>query len=239
MGRFTRKIQDTVLDVLLGRRVYDLWAENMHFYRCVRFVRQNRVEGDLLQFGVAAGNSLTRWERMLRFCGDRPGMTPRRVFGFDSFEGLPEPKGVDKEAGSGKHFRAGLFHQGPGGKERVEQRLARDGADMSRLTLTKGFYDAVCTPELRQELGLERAAIIDLDCDFYESTRDALAFCLPLIQQGTILTFDDWWCYAGSEEHGQKLAVNELLAANPQLSLKTFSRFNWHGQAFVVSVKGG
>ena len=47
----------------------------------------------------------------VRLFGNRPGMAPRRIFGFDSCEGMPEPEGVDAEMGSGANFQAGRFEE--------------------------------------------------------------------------------------------------------------------------------
>jgi hypothetical protein len=67
-------------------------ADSQTRLRVLRVVAENlaEIDGDILEFGVAGGDSLRELNRLC------PG---RRCFGFDSFEGLPEdwwtrPKGA-------------------------------------------------------------------------------------------------------------------------------------------------
>src|SRR3990167_9000120 len=55
-----------------------------YFARLMRLIEN--VEGDIVECGVGAGRSLMYW---LTLAYDSP--KPRHLWGFDSFEGLPQP----------------------------------------------------------------------------------------------------------------------------------------------------
>ena len=55
-------------------------------------VRDEKIAGDLLEFGVSVGNSL---DQLVCYCKDLN--LDIRLFGFDSFEGLPAPSDCDPD----------------------------------------------------------------------------------------------------------------------------------------------
>ena len=184
-----------------------------------RFVRRNMLGGDYLEFGVYWGdtihlayafseymsNSLQGWLRP----AERAALMRRmRVFGFDSFQGLPEPVGID----AGPIFQKGDFSTS---LDEVRRLLRERGTDLNRVHLVPGFYDEVWTPSLRQTLDLQAAAIVHVDCDFYKSTKTVLDFITPLLQDGTIIIFDDWFHYRGHPHRGEQKAFGEWREQNP------------------------
>jgi len=185
------------------------------------FVGFNGVEGDYLEFGVFVGRTFVHAWRAGRH---RPGM---RFHAFDSFAGLPDPEGGD---------RGGNFHKGDflSSRSMFERNLARHRVDRSRVTITEGFFDQTLTPERRQEIGLTRAALVWIDCDLHASTVPALHFVTDLLQDGSIICFDDWHCFKGDPNRGEQLACQEWLAANPRITLSPYRSFHWGGQSFIV-----
>jgi hypothetical protein len=73
----------------------------------------------------------------------------------------------------------------------------------------KGWFDKSLTPELKQQHNMKAASIVHIDCDFYESTVPALEFCTDLLQNGSVVIFDDWWMYHGRSDRGEQRAFNE------------------------------
>ena len=49
-----------------------------------------------------------------------------------------------------------------------------------------------------------------IDCDLKESTRLALEFIKPSIQEGTIILFDDYVFFKGNENQGEHGAFNDF-----------------------------
>jgi O-methyltransferase len=185
------------------------------------FASFNCVEGDYLEFGVFVGRTFVHAWRAGRH---RPGM---RFHAFDSFAGLPDPEGGDR----GGNFYKGDFFSS---RSMFERNLARHRVDRSRVTITEGFFDKTLTTERRQEIGLTKAALVWIDCDLYASTVPALHFVTDLLQDGSIICFDDWHCFKSDPNRGEQLACQEWLAANPQITLSPYRSFHWGGQSFIV-----
>jgi O-methyltransferase len=156
--------------------------------------------GDYLEFGVYTGTSLTAMYRALQALG----LDHVRLFGFDSFEGLPP----DEEGywGPGGRFKSGL--------EFTQQVLAREGIPSDRVTLVKGFYSDSLTPALKAQYQIRKASVIMVDCDLYRSTQEALAFAMPLVGDEAFVVFDDWFPLA-HENKGEKRAFEEFLQRHP------------------------
>lgn len=195
---------------------------------CVRELAAQGPAGDYCEFGMYRGYCFWHMQREAKALG----LTGMRFFGFDSFAGLPKPEGVDA---SSDEFKEGDYACD---RATVERYLSRYGVDWQKTHLIEGFFDRSLQPELRPALGIKPIAMALIDCDLYESTVPVLAFLLPLLQDGTRLLFDDWNCYDADDNRGERLAVREFLAANPNLSFEPLRPFGWHGQSFVVRKRG-
>lgn len=220
----------------IGEADYETNEHIRHFRRCIEFIGCNGIHGDLLEFGVGRGSTLAiinkiglkvlRGERDLDY----------RLFGFDSFDGLPEPQGRDRdvhtEDASAVRFEKGDFRST---KDEVWSYLEKKDFELGNIELVAGWYDQTLTEDLKDSLGIKAASLINIDCDFYSSTKVALGWCESLIQQGTIVSFDDWFCYKGSKSHGENCAFTEFLESNPHLTAQEFSSYSWHGKAFIMS----
>jgi hypothetical protein len=54
------------------------------------------------------------------------------------------------------------------------------------------------------------AAIVLFDMDLYGPTRKALSWIRPLLQQGTLIIFDELYHFRGDPSKGEFLALNEF-----------------------------
>jgi hypothetical protein len=121
-----------------------------------------------LEFGVYHGDSI----RLMRAC-----LSPSvEVFGFDSFQGLPEDWRDARGAQVGICVR-GFFSTG-GVVPNVPGVTFLPGL----FTDTLGEYLQVAQP----------IGVLHVDCDLYSSTRDVLAAIGHVIVPGTIIVFDEW-----------------------------------------------
>lgn len=183
----------------------------------------NQVEGDFVEFGVFRGDRMLQAHQTATMLEQYVQKTPAfraasvenlkkmRLFGFDSFEGLPEPAPIDQLAGQELWMGRGGFACS---QEEVERRLRKKIGKKRSFELVKGWFDQTLTGETKKRLGLEKVSIAHIDCDFYESAKLALDFLTELLVDGSILVFDDWWLYRGSPDRGEQRAFREWTEAN-------------------------
>ena len=180
--------------------------------------------GDYLEFGVYVGRSMTCMHDAL----DRHGLEHVRLFGFDSFEGLPESAAAEDRA----VWRPGMFSAPI---EYARGFMAERGVDMERVTLVKGWFDAL-GPEVAERHGIKRASVIMVDCDLYSSAKDALAFCADLITDEAIILFDDWG--SGDLDKrglGERKAFEEFLEDHPAFEIEELGGYNSRSKVFALS----
>lgn len=196
------------------------------FLSVARFAHINRpIDGYYFEFGSHEGRTMRlAWRHFQHlFNWD--------FVAFDSFEGLPEIEDIDKQAIWGK-----------GRLETAEEDFVRivtaAGMPRSRLTTVKGFYDRSLTPDLQQKFLPRKAAVVYVDCDLYKSTVPVLKFVRPFLQVGTVIVFDDWNCFYGDPERGERRAWREFCAAYPELRFVEFVSTN-EAQTFICVDAGG
>lgn len=182
------------------------------------------TRGDYHEFGLFRG--YTFWHA--QHAADKAGLTSMRFYGFDSFAGLPEVSGNDR--------KAGLFISGDYRCSRpdVERLVSEHGFDWERATLVEGYFDQSLTTELKRRYAMGPVALAMIDCDLYQSTVPVLSFLAGLLQDGTILLFDDWYCFGETGESGEPRAFREFLADHPEWRADELMRFPRYGQAFVM-----
>ena len=122
------------------------------------------VEGDVLEFGVGGGHSV----RLLACL-----FPDRRVYGFDSFQGLPE-----------------TWWTRPKGAFGVD---APPQVDLPNVELVEGLFSETVPGFL--DGWSRKAALIHVDCDLYASTIESLGPALRHCVPGTIITFDEYYNY--------------------------------------------
>jgi len=144
---------------------------------------------------------------------------------FDSFEGLPEMDPSDSMP---------IWKKGDLKTSETDfvDLVTKHGMPREKLKIVKGFYNDSLTPSLRDELLPEKAAVVYIDCDLYSSTLSALNFSRDFFQKGTVLVFDDWFCFYGDPTKGERRAFAEFRECNPQLIFEDYIQTN-EAKAFV------
>ncbi len=184
------------------------------------------LPGDYMEFGVFMGTTFAYTAKIMA-----PLFKDMRFLAFDSFQGLPKPTGIDAEDGFCSGFHEGQFACS---MEEFSENLAKEGVDLQRVKLIKGWFDESLNDETRVRHDIRKAAAIWIDCDLYESTVPILDFITPLLSVGTVILFDDWRCFRNLPHYGQQRACREWLSANPKLKLNDFISFGFHGMSFTV-----
>jgi len=174
--------------------------------------------GDYLEFGVYNGTSLICMYQAL----EDLNLSHVRLFGFDSFEGLPPDE--ENHWGAGGRFSCDL--------ETTRTILEREGVDLARVTLVKGFFADTLNDDMSRQI--QKASVIMVDCDLYRSTVECLAFSDSLIKDDAIVCFDDW--YPLSERHmGEKRAFQEFLLARESLQAKSITSYTQNARTFILT----
>jgi len=131
--------------------------------------------GLILEFGVAKGQSL---RRICAAAGPK-----RKVYGFDSFDGLPSDWTWGKEEG-----RFDMNGKAPDGLP-------------SNAMLKIGLIEDTLPEFLRLEPSYSSAGFIHVDTDIYASASFILEYLADKIVPGTVILFDEFFNYAGWRDH--------------------------------------
>ena len=133
--------------------------------------------GYALEFGVATGKTLAMIASKMK------------VFGFDSFEGLPE----DWREG----FPKGMFAQAPPEVENSELVIG-------------WFEDTIPDFVQKNDYVFHNLSLVHIDCDLYSATKTILDNIGKYLLPGVVVVFDEYHGYPGYEEHEIK-AWNEFV----------------------------
>lgn len=138
---------------------------------------------------------------------------------FDSFEGLPELEEID---------RMPIWRKGDlkTSEDDFIRMVVKHGMPREKLVTVKGFYDQSLNEEAKKRFLPERAAVLYVDCDLYRSTVPVLEFAKHFLQRGTVLVFDDWFCFHGDPQYGQRRAFSEFCERYPSLLFERFVHTN-------------
>jgi len=202
----------------------------MAIVQAIQFLSKSDVAGDYYEFGVFQGKSLAT---AYNIHSDTEKFQ-RHFYGFDSFSGLPHLEKDDQLDG----YEA--FYQGQYSCDEASVRanLLANGVPEDRFTLIKGFYStSLIDPDLQMQLGDSQAALIHIDCDLYSSSADCLAFIGDRIVDGSILMFDDWFCFRGRPDKGVRRAYYEW-SERVNLTFTEYFKYSWAGIAFICHHSG-
>lgn len=205
---------------------------NLAKYRALKKVHYlsavEKVEGDYLEFGVFTGSSFChsiRCCRKMDYLNAETGRT--RFFGFDSFSGFGALSENDNHPFYHDENFATSF-------DRVNRRVERVAKGVA-YKLVPGFFSESLKAG-PAHYGIEKSRVVFIDSDTYSSAREALAFCLPTIQQGTFVILDDYFSYLGSEERGVVGAFAEFVK-DAQIKVRHVFAYGMGGAVYIVSGK--
>jgi hypothetical protein len=203
------------------------------FRRAMEFVDYELVAGDILEFGVYTGMSLALFGEAMRLRWDRD--IPRRLVGFDSFQGLPTDNDGHARWGAGACATNVSWHPvlatgAPVSAEAVTALF--DACALPRPELEVGTYDVA----LQKVLGskYKQAALVHIDCDLYEPTRAVLFALDQILQDGSVLLFDDWYHYRADPNKGEARAFSEFIAAHPHWEAIPYFLYGTYSRAFIL-----
>ncbi|MEM3907201.1 MAG: hypothetical protein QXZ17_10135, partial [Nitrososphaerota archaeon] len=90
----------------------------------------------------------------------------------------------------------------------------------------KGYFEKTLNEELKKELRPYPPSFVNIDVDYYSSTKYVLEFVSSISQEGTIFYFDDIYEYLGNFTKGEARAIDEFNREHQDVKLSHFRRFN-------------
>jgi hypothetical protein len=191
------------------------------------FLFCNNFRGSYLEFGVYQGWTF----RQAMLTAESLGMTDMAFYAFDSFEGLPETTAGD--------YSARFGFESEGGTRAMSEAdflalIKRDVPQMmGQVRTVPGFFDK-SLPAAQIE---GRAALVNIDCDLYESAVPIFPFIEGLIDQGSVIYLDDYWVgYKGSPKEGIARAFKEYRERS-RFDFVDWGRIGGWGHSFVAQTR--
>ena len=181
------------------------------------------IPGDVVEGGVFKGAGLLYWAKLIEIMNPR---TSRKVVGFDTFEGYPEPS-RDYESRAAREFE-----ESAGYEPIVVERLAKTIATQNlqgRVELVKGDVTSTVREYVKAHPGF-RVALLNLDFDTYDATKAALNTLYGYVVPRGVVVLDE---YAVSH-WGESDAVDEFIQAH-KIELRSLP---WTHSPSAYFVKG-
>jgi hypothetical protein len=199
------------------------------FTRAIMYLLCAGVRGDYYEFGCYSANTF----RTALSLANTLGLDDMHYYAFDSFAGLPEPvAGVSPESG----WTAGSMCMTV---EQFWEKVRPLRLSLNAIEVIPGFFDQSLTAE-RQRACLatnRKIALLNVDCDLYESAVPVFRFVEPLLQEGSLIYLDDFFAgYRGNPRKGVAAAFHEF-AARSAWAFQSFHPVGGWGQSFIAYPK--
>ncbi len=153
--------------------------------RAVEQVVQRRVPGDVVECGTARGGSAALMGLALRRAGD-----PRRMWVFDTFEGLPQANSNDPDYEHARHY-TGACRGELGEVKSLFNRLDL----LERTTFVQGLFQ-----DTLPATSIGAISVLHLDGDWYDSVMVCLETLYDRVSPGGIIQIDDYGYWAGARK---------------------------------------
>lgn len=153
--------------------------ENIQF--CVSTVLKEQIPGDLIETGVWRGGATIFMRALLKDAG----VTDRKVWVADSFEGLPKPDEEKYAADKGDLHHT--FNELVVSLDDVRDNFSKYDLLDDQVRFLKGWFK-----DTLPVAPIEKLSVVRLDGDMYESTMDGLVNLYPKLSKGGFLIVDDW-----------------------------------------------
>lgn len=164
----------------------DFISENMPY---VPFNFCNQIE--ILQFAIKKAKIDGLWIEFGVYKGQTVNLIAKKsnklIYGFDSFEGLPETWRADYRKGTFKINKIPQYHK--------------------NVVLVKGSFEDTIPLFIKSHP--EQISFMHIDCDLYSSTKTIFDNFEKQIATGTIICFDEYFNYPGWK-NGEFKAFSEF-----------------------------
>jgi Macrocin-O-methyltransferase (TylF) len=176
---------------------------------CVIDVIEKGVPGDFIETGVWRGGATILMRAIMKACG----VADRTVWAADSFEGLPEPD-AEKYPAEAKAYHGAVmkkvYNRLAAGLEEVQRNFEAYGLLEDRVKFLKGWFK-----DTLPVAPIKRLAVLRVDGDFCESTRDPLVNLYDKLSPGGYAIVDDYgedmwtYCRKAVDEFRQERGITD------------------------------
>lgn len=170
-------------------------------YQAVQYIVKGGIGGDFVECGVWKGGSCM----LMALSLIAAGCTDRKIYLYDTFEGMTEPGGNDFIAWNGKSVSerwdadkngtTDNFTEWAVGLEAVKKNIGMTGYPEENIIFVKGSVEKTLA-----NLKPSSISLLRLDTDWYESTRSELEHLYPRLNQGGTLIIDDYGHFTGAKK---------------------------------------
>jgi hypothetical protein len=197
----------------VGKRALSTRETLYATYDIARTVLRNGTPGDFVECGVFAGSNAAAMARAIMDAEWVPGTdgkmhehkSKRRMHLFDSFVGIPQAGPEDREFITAAH-PAGLsacpLHD-------VQAHMREWGIPDELLVWHPGWFFDTLEQSWPEPHGISAIALLRLDGDLYESTKDCMQHLYPLVTPGGWVICDDFHL------SGARKAVEQVVIPSP------------------------
>lgn len=160
---------------------FNITNVTLFLYQHRLFNSIKHLDGNIVECGVGRGRTFVSWAFL---CYDEGRQ--RHIWGFDSFEGFPEPSQEDNSPRDPKKGEWDFSSV-----ETVFDALVSTGLSshwvLASTTLVKGFFE-----ESLSKFRGEKIALLHIDVDLYESYKTVLESLYDKVQKGGIIAVDEY-----------------------------------------------
>ena len=180
----------------------------IHTILSAKYIVQNEIEGDFVECGVWRGGCSLAVKMMFEAYG-----SSKKVFLFDTFEGMTAPTAVDIEMQTGKSAETTFIENDKGTHnswayasiEDVQHTFQKSGVNMNEVVFVKG--DVLQSLSIVKSLP-KKVAALRLDTGWYESTKYELEVLYPILSNSGVLIIVDYGHWDGSRNAFEEYFAN-------------------------------
>jgi hypothetical protein len=160
-------------------------------------LKNTSEKGLYLEFGVYTGNTINIISQ---------NKQDQIIYGFDSFEGLPED--WRNSPNDPLKYLKGAFN--------INGNLPKVN---NNVKLLKGWFSDTIPIFLKENKIQEKISFLHIDCDLYSSTKCIFDNLGIFLKKDTIILFDEFYNYLNWEQHEYK-AWSEFIELNPNIKFE-------------------
>ena len=160
-------------------------------YRSLQYVVDRNIPGEVVECGCARGGSAALMGLTLRRL-----RSPKKLWLFDTFEGLPAPTLQDPDFALADLFTGTCI----GTLDEVRELFTR--LDLANVEFVKGLFQ-----ETLSDTPIRQISLLHIDGDWYESVRVSLHSLYDKVAPGGVIQLDDYGYWQGARK-----AADEFIA---------------------------